>query len=438
MRLNKRERAPGRYLVLRLGETPEQCRWIRLDDGLPVEAGVGLPDDSTRPLRVLAPGTEVSQFRVSVPTRSVRALAQAVPFALEEQVAVDIERLHCVPMLPAQAEGLPVLVVSHARIQEWLGWLSAAGLQAECLVPETLLLPREPSCWHLWVSGQMAWLSPDQGSARMLDRANLALMLEALLASIAPEQRPERLVVSCFDEEVSAPRDTRDGDRVAQGMQQTGACQESLVQALEPVLGEIPIDWRGPGGDWLTRLVTEATSWPKTANLLTGPYDHRARLGDFLRPWRAVASLAGVLVLLQFVGLGLEGARLKEEQRALEAQIIAVYQEAFPNGQPLDPKRQMASALASLGQVGAGNVAQFGRILAAAGPPLVAEADVRIDALRFRTGQLDLDLQLASLQSLERLRERLAEQTGWTVEIRSANRGEAGVDARLSLREGTS
>lgn len=426
MRLSKMDSVPSRFLVLRFGKTPEQCQWIRLENGQPLASGSGFPSPSGLPLRVLVPGSDVSEFVVSVPARSVRALNQAIPFALEDQVAVEIEQLHFVPVMPTRAEGLPVLVVSHARMQTWLGWLSEAGLQAESLVPETQLLPRETGCWHLWLSGQQAWLSPDQGVARMLDRDNLALMLEALLSSIEPEQRPQRLLVTCFDEGMAVIPDAKDEQ------------QASLESALVPILGEITIHWESAGEDQLTRLVTASKSWPKKANLLTGPYDNRAKVSAFLRPWRGVAILAGLFVLLQFIELGLDWSRLNEQQNALETQIVAAYQEAFPNSQPLDPKRQMASALANLGQAGSADVDQFGQILAAAGLQLMAEAGLSINALRYRAGQLDLDLRLASLQSLERLRERLAEKTGWSVEIRSANRDEAGVDARLSLREAES
>src|SRR5581483_1760625 len=62
-------------------------------------------------------------------------------YALEEQLAEDLETLHFALGPRQGASRYPVAIVSRARMAEWTGALAAVGLHPQALVPEQLALP---------------------------------------------------------------------------------------------------------------------------------------------------------------------------------------------------------------------------------------------------------------------------------------------------------
>src|ERR1700685_2217700 len=90
------------WLIIRLPRTPaEQASWIVADArGVAIEAPAGGPLALAQPAAagrhvcVLVPGTDVLMMEPELPTKAGAKLAQMVPYALEEQLADDIDDLH--------------------------------------------------------------------------------------------------------------------------------------------------------------------------------------------------------------------------------------------------------------------------------------------------------------------------------------------------------
>ena len=67
----------------------------------------------SRRATVLVPGADILLAEPVLPLKSSAKLAQVVPFALEEQLAADVEDLHFAVGKRDSRPGTPVAVVSH-------------------------------------------------------------------------------------------------------------------------------------------------------------------------------------------------------------------------------------------------------------------------------------------------------------------------------------
>jgi len=132
------------FLVIRLGVDPEQAaNWITVDSngtrtGAPVTGALAdaAGDIGDRSVIVLIPATTALTTTANIPIKGGSRLLAALPFALEEQLADDIDDLHFAAG-PRRASGLvPVAVVAHEQMSEWLARLDAAGLPAAKIIPE--------------------------------------------------------------------------------------------------------------------------------------------------------------------------------------------------------------------------------------------------------------------------------------------------------------
>lgn len=124
--------------------------WASLSPRGAVEAqGVGWPD----PLRVAAadevvlvvPGEAVLLLPAPRVSSRPEQLRQALPFAVEDQLAGPVERLHVVPGDALDGGQVQAAVVDRAGLQGWLDAAAAAGVTPDRIWPDTALLPAEPA-----------------------------------------------------------------------------------------------------------------------------------------------------------------------------------------------------------------------------------------------------------------------------------------------------
>src|SRR5215471_9338144 len=182
-----------------------ELRWRRTESGGAVRQGSQRGLEGLAPAEeivVWTPAAETVLLRTRLPTRSAAKIAQALPFALEDQLVDAPEKLHFA--FAQEADGaLAVAVTRRDRIEGWLAALAAAGLVPSRLAPVTLSLPLAERAWTLaFCDGEMvlrSGLHAGLGGPRELQPPGW--LHTALAEARAEASAPERLVL------VDAPGD---------------------------------------------------------------------------------------------------------------------------------------------------------------------------------------------------------------------------------------
>ncbi|HFE37526.1 MAG TPA: hypothetical protein ENK06_03770, partial [Gammaproteobacteria bacterium] len=167
-------------LIIRLTENaPEQVSWVRLSE---VNA---LPEISHGQLReagesqvgaqvvVLAPATDVLHSTAKVPTQNKSRLLKAVPYALEEELAADVELLHFAIGKPDSSGQVKVAVVERSLMDSWLQMLADAGISTDIIISEQSLVPIADNSWSLVLDGNIALLQAADYQGMVADVENL-------------------------------------------------------------------------------------------------------------------------------------------------------------------------------------------------------------------------------------------------------------------------
>ena len=120
--------------------------WVRVS-GQRVEAFGEVANPAEYPLAEedsivgVVPGEWVTVHNVTSPARTKKQFLTALPYALEDAVAEDIDQLHFVcPNWQVNAASV-VYVVSQAKMQHWQELANEALLPLDQLVPDYALLP---------------------------------------------------------------------------------------------------------------------------------------------------------------------------------------------------------------------------------------------------------------------------------------------------------
>lgn len=410
-----------RLLILR--PHPEDSTWqavLQASDGRLTPLGTDTLDAlrARAPdvaCRVLVPGTRVLLTQAHIPTRNPRALRRALPYALEDQLADDVETLHFVPGARHVDGSLTVAVVAHTHMTAWLDAVRKAGMEPDQVVPETALLPTEAGAWVLWLEGDEGWLSTGEGMGFTMERDNAAFLLRRRLQEAPEDGRPKQL-------KLLRHGPARPEDDALRALGDTDALTVQVVETSSSLLEHLIAHW---------------PSRPPL-NLLCGPYSPKDSLDHLWRPWRLAAGVLLAWVVIQFVGLGWNLQSLRAEQAALEERMVEVYQQTFPGGRIVDPRRQMETALRGLSSGPDGIHSDLQDLLAQAAPALADAEGLSIQGLRYQAGRLDLDLHLADLQGLDRLKQQLEQKAGWSVDIQSASARDDRVESRILIRSSDS
>lgn len=404
-------------LVIRLDAADAgQATWAVVDEqgrrvGAPGQGALAeaAPAAAGRRVVVLVPAVDVLLTRTELPVRGAAKILRALPFALEEQIAEDIEALHFAAGRP-DGSSVPAAAVDREQLEGWLAGLAEAGIEPQVICSEAEGCPAAPN--HL------NWLLDEH---RCLARSGVGLPLMLEIDSVGDALRfgPE------FPVEDGQPR------HLSAYLTPEGRLKHNdALEALRPDLTTLEVRVLPDGV--LPHLAAGVLA-REPINLLQGQFAPRTQLDRLWKPWRAAAALLAVLAVVVLARDGLELLHLQREEARLDEAIAAAFQQALPGARMEDARFQVERRLAALrGTAGAGNEG-FLSALEAVGEALQSAGSIRLDAISYRTGVLDLKLTAPSVESLEQVRQAVSREGRYTATIQQADPRGDGVEGRIQL-----
>jgi general secretion pathway protein L len=406
LRLDPADPGTGHWIV-----TEEQGRRIGPPGSGPI--GGAVEAAAGRRIVVLVPAVDVLLTRVQLPVRGTAKILKALPFALEEQIAEDVDALHFAAGRPAPDGSIPAAAVDRARLEGWLEALRAAGLDPQAICSEAEGVPIVPN--HL------SWLlEKDRCLARSGDGTPVALEIASIQEAL--RYGPE------FPADADQPKHL--------AVYLTPAARARHGEALEALRGDLAsLELRLLPDGVLPHLAAGVVTGDPI-NLLQGPYAPRTSAERLWKPWRTAAALFVVLAVVMVGQQAMRLLRLNTEEARLDEAIAATFQQALPGARMEDPRFQVERALAAVRGTGHAANESFLAALDTLGRALGDAPGITLEAISYRTGVLDLRLQAPSVDSLERIRQAVARDGQFTATIQQANQRGDGVEGRMQVTGG--
>ena len=402
-------------LVIRLRASEEApASWLIVDgNGArsgPVQSGPvadALSLAQGRRTVIVLPATEATLAAPDLPVRGGARIAQAVPFALEEHLASDLDTVHfAVGTRTGAGSGTPVVMIARPVLERWQAIWEAAGIHPDAAFSESSLIPSAPNACVLLLDETALHVKRPDTVAYALDAEPLAVALDLALGELS--EPGEHVTFYTTPAAYDAQRDLIEGLRA-----RTATLQVKLLPD-----GTLPL------------LATQIPT-AHAVNILQGPYAPPSSLGTQLKRWRLPVGLAAATLLVFLAAQGLQLWQLQKTEKQLDAQISDVFETALP-GQPIvDARAQLEGVLA---RAGGGQGALLPAI------SLVAQAmsrapGARIQGMVYRAGVLEMRVMAPNVEALDGIKQTMS-QNGATVELQSANPREQGVEGRLHIKLG--
>jgi general secretion pathway protein L len=406
------------WLLLRLPRNPTQpATWLIVDSrgnavGPPQSGPLSLaaPRTAGRRICVLVPGNDVLLTEPDVPTKAGTKLAQVVPYALEEQLAEDIDELHfAIGKRAADSSRTPVAVVARALMDEWLTLLKSSGIEPEAMYADSDLLPVNP--------GQ-----------------SVALLEEDVVVVRPPGGSPVTLPADALGEALEIAQSTPDeGGGAGRGLiLYTGAAEwhrhSTQVEGLRERFDGIKIQLLTSGP--LT-LFGQQLPLGAPINLLQGTYAPTTSRAVGWPAWRVAVMLLIGLVGLHVAGKAAQLTLLKRNEHKLDDSISQVFHSALPTEiASRDPRHQMETRLADVRAASsAGGLLSALEALAQAHS---SAPGTSVQALNFHEGGLQVKISAPDASTLDRVAQSL-QSNGWQANLTSGNVVKSGYDANMEM-----
>ena len=396
-----------------------QPRWLRIQPGQTKaemkqgDLGALTSELNNDPAQVFVyvPGRDVLVTRVSLPGSNRKNLISALPYALEDNLLDDVDKLHCV-LGPKVSDGKYIAAITDKlKMLTWMELLKQNNIQPRGVLPDYLLSPTDENSWCLYCENSSVLVRTGLNEGFSCNRLNMVSFLQRLLSNA--ESRPQQ-IKAYHCQTLTTEERTLLETTVAE------FCGLEFLEAPEHILA----------------MVMHSQFQPSELNLLQGDYKSESQINSKLKPWRSVAALAAVWLMFVMAMDVTEYFQLQSQNNKLDQEIIQVFRKAFPEVKRVDKhkvKVLMRQNLAKLRGSNKNKGASFTEMLAKIGPLTRSSKNMTIQKLNYQQGRLEVLLQLPDLQALESFKQTLSTKTPWQVELKSANASNNKVQGRILI-----
>ncbi|MFT5450642.1 MAG: general secretion pathway protein L [Enterobacterales bacterium] len=387
----------------------DQLLWFQLVDGelrqsgtQPIAELIDLKEQYHSASYVaLVPSTDCLVTSVLLPTKQRRQQIKAIPYALEEQIAADIEEMHFAIGQRRDDGSLSVIAVSKAKMQFWLDTLLDSGISVVSMLPLCSLLEAPQDAWSVFHFNQ-SYIVNQNGNCWIGSEDEAKMMLNLSIQQFGDDALPGLL----FWSENETPSWIS-----GLGLEVSSHTINSSEQAL------------------LTRFDFQKT------NLLQGDFTIQDNWNAGWKVWKKIAVIAFVALLLKFSMMGFEVFKLNDESAYLQAEMARQYHKVAPGARiTKNIERQMKQLIAQH-QGGQNQSSSFLVMLDLVAESLASISDIKPTNLTYDSNKAEirLDLIISSLPKLDLLKDHLVAK-GLSIEVGAASAQGSSYSGRLTIR----
>lgn len=349
--------------------------------------------------------------QLKLPTQNQQKMLRAVPYAIEEYIAEDIDNFHFVISKNKNSDNTAVVGIDTTTLQHIIDDFSRAGIFIEKIIPDTLCMPANAGekQWACLNFGENSYLQTDTLNGMMLSHDILPYVMSNMLQD-EEQVKPEKILFFTEQEATSAFDDINTGTDEIERI--------GIVYNAHPLVVFC--------GHYKQAL---------PLNLLQYKFKQKRKSSGYWHHWRLAASLAVVWLALHLGLAGFQYSKLTAENQLTKAEIEKIYRKTFPQSKKIiNPRVQMEQKLKELKASSSNSGNGLLYLLAESFGTLTQDKDnIILQTLTYRNNRMDIGLDSKNLQAIETLNKSLNSNTNIKSEIVSSSSEKDNVKGNLRI-----
>lgn len=356
-------------------------------------------------ITIVLPGEDVLFLTADVPGKNIQHIRQAVPFVLEDSVIDDVDELYFAirKSNSDQADSqYNVVVINKQYFESILEQLEKSGIHADAMITDYSLLEQNT----LFFTGKKVLFNGVRLKFSSLIEGEINLDYFDFA-----ENEINKLIYLNTDAESQQSLNTFS----AKLKTDTDIYKEQCdIHSLLFLVKNKPVD--------------------TGVNLLQGFYKKKKNWSKAGKTWFPAAVLFLVWLTVQGGLFIFDYINLSNQNKLLNTEITDIYKKTFPEStRIIDAQAQMKQKLNDLKKRKGQNGRSFTEMLSGSARIFSETKNLKITSLRYYDGRINLELEIASLQALDKLKNQLNTEKGYQVEVQNASSGKETVTARIQI-----
>jgi general secretion pathway protein L len=264
---------------------------------------------------VLLPATEVSTSFLNLPIKSINKIKTAIPFALEEDLACDINLLHFSFKKIKYKDSIPVCVIDKNKFNEYRKLLINSGINAQVITSEIFGLPMIQRTVNVLIEPNKTLINNGSGKAYALENDSV-IDLHELIDEVKEDANHVQVYLdySCQDKYKNI-QENQDGID---------------IQLLE-----------GSSLQKLSQIIVNSDY----VNLLQGEYAAQIEYKKYLQPWRYSAYLLLGLMIILMTSKTINYFQATNYETTLSSRFLDEYKKFQPNANNISDPIRIVTAI---------------------------------------------------------------------------------------------
>jgi len=340
--------------------------------------------------------------QVRLPTQNLQKMLKAVPYAIEEFIADDIENFHFVISKNKNSDVTSVVGIEKNTLLNIVQIFEKANINVEKIIPDAVCLAANETQWACLNYLNSTYLQTDTLNGLILPSEILQYTLTNKLAD-ETQNTPDKILL--FSEQ--------ENNEALNALSFEETSDDTEIEKVNIVYNTHP-------------LVVFCGHYKHAAslNLLQHEFKPKRKSSGYWQHWKLAASIAVIWLVLNLGLTTFKHSQLKDENIIAKAQIEKLYKKSFPKSRKIvNPRVQMEQKLKEL-KIGANNsgnglIFLLAESFGTSGPN--KQTNITLQSLTFRNNRMDIGLDSTNLQSIENLNKKLNSNKNITSEITSSS-----------------
>jgi general secretion pathway protein L len=417
-------------LFIRLGSNKQEpIHWLIFADnqeGIIASGELSSADELTqlsekaqhREVVAFIPACDVAFKSLKVPSKSVRAMRQAVPYMLEDELAQDVEQLFFAYQdlkTDKDDNNCFVAAVQHKQMEHWQSWLSTANIPCKTMIPDALVLPYDGNNPSAILLGQQVLLRTSHWLAMAIDNDVWPVVTKELV-------KENDITINTYSTLVGVNSSLENAVTDINNTTVEETTDESHQVFINALPEELPL------------ALLAANVNKQSFNLLQNEYQIKTQHSPTIKNWLWAASIAICALLLNVALKGTQLIQLNSQQAQVEQQIISSYKKAFPQTKRVRVATIRSQLNQKLSGLAGGNQSGFLTMLSQVQPALALVPELKPETLKYDGKRNEIRMQAVAndYQYFDKLKNAL-EEHGLTVTLGAQSNQGAQISGSFSI-----
>ncbi len=351
--------------------------------------------------------------QLQLPTQNTQKILKAVPYAIEDFIADDVDEFHFVVARNKHNNYTSVVGINKSTLENIIQTFQSAGINPEKIIPDTLCMAANQEQWVCLNFNNTDYLQTDLTDGMLVSHDLLPYVISSKLQD-EDQTKPDKILLFCEQENADAQ----------QQLKSECFTDEDDIEIVNISYNTHP-------------LVVFCGNYKQALplNLLQHKFKPKRKSSGYLQHWRLAASLTAIWLVLSLGLTAFQHAQLKNENTITHAKIENIYKKSFPKSKKIVNARvQMEQKLKALKNSANGNNQGLIYLLAESfGTLRNDKANITFQSLNYRNNRMDIGLESSNLQAVENLNKNLNNNNNIKSEITSSSSEKNKVKGNLRI-----